>query len=241
MSRFPVAFPLPAFASRSSDARRGIGPSSRSAYRARPEARPDLDGVTAFRTHELRPGWVPSIPRGRRCSSRPRDVLLTGACRSPSGQSFHPAPASHLRGSLYEASTRVHAIDPSGLPLACGRPDGTGRPWAFPRASHPADQEPTTHAEVGTGHRARTWNYALNITSSILQSGSSLVSCDLASHRPKQASRVGQCHARSRVEAVVAQRIRQPATLLLLGMKRASKLSVVPGDRATQRGGVNGA
>jgi hypothetical protein len=36
---------------------------------------PDLDGVTAFRTHELRPGWVPPIPRGRRCSSRPRDVL----------------------------------------------------------------------------------------------------------------------------------------------------------------------
>ena len=31
---------------------------------------PDLDGVTAFRTHELRPGWVPSKPRGRRCSSR---------------------------------------------------------------------------------------------------------------------------------------------------------------------------
>jgi hypothetical protein len=33
-------------------------------------SRPDPDGVTAFRTHELRPGWVPSIPRGRRCSSR---------------------------------------------------------------------------------------------------------------------------------------------------------------------------
>jgi hypothetical protein len=30
--------------------------------------RPDPDGVTAFRTHELRPGWVPSLPRGRRCS-----------------------------------------------------------------------------------------------------------------------------------------------------------------------------
>lgn len=39
------------------------------------ESRPDLDGVTAFRTSELRPGWVPPLPRGRRCSSRPRDVL----------------------------------------------------------------------------------------------------------------------------------------------------------------------
>jgi len=66
-SRFPVAFPLPAFASRSSDSRRGIGLSSRSAYRA--TFRPDLDGVTAFRTHELRPGWVPPIPRGQWCSS----------------------------------------------------------------------------------------------------------------------------------------------------------------------------
>ena len=44
-------------------------------------SRPDPDGVTAFRTHELRPGWVPSLPRGRRCSSRPPRRLLTGACR----------------------------------------------------------------------------------------------------------------------------------------------------------------
>jgi len=70
MSRFPVAFPPPAFASRSSDTRRGVGRSSRSAYRHRRTP----NGVTAFRTHELRPGWVPSIPRGRRCSSRPRGL-----------------------------------------------------------------------------------------------------------------------------------------------------------------------
>ena len=38
-SRFPVAFPLPAFASRSSDSRQGIGLSLRSAYRARPSTR----------------------------------------------------------------------------------------------------------------------------------------------------------------------------------------------------------
>jgi hypothetical protein len=36
LSRFPVAFPLPAFASRPSDSRRGTGPSSRSAYRTSP-------------------------------------------------------------------------------------------------------------------------------------------------------------------------------------------------------------
>jgi hypothetical protein len=31
--------------------------------------------------------------------------------------------------SLNEASTRVQAIRPSDLPLACDNPDGTGRPW----------------------------------------------------------------------------------------------------------------
>jgi len=36
-----------------------------------------------------------------------------------------------------------------------------------PQASHPADQEPTTHARVGTGHRTRTWNYTLNSHQSI--------------------------------------------------------------------------
>jgi hypothetical protein len=37
---------------------------------------------------------------------------------------------------------------------------------------------------AGTGPRARTWNYTLNITSADPPIGSSLVSCDLASHRP---------------------------------------------------------
>ena len=117
MSRFPAAFRLPAFAFRSSDSRRGVGPSSRSAYRPRP----DRDGVTTFRTHELRPGWVPSVPRGRRYSSR-------------STKALQPAPAASLRlvptprnsipscgAELDEASSRVQAIHPSGLPLACGR------------------------------------------------------------------------------------------------------------------------
>ncbi len=83
------------FASRSSDTRRGIPPSSRSAYR--PNG-PDPDGVTAFRTHEQRPGWVLSRPRGRRCSSRPSHVLDR---RLPlyRGQSLHPAPTSIARGS----------------------------------------------------------------------------------------------------------------------------------------------
>jgi hypothetical protein len=42
---------------------------------SRPDLSPDLDGVSAFRTYELRPGWAPSVPRGRRCSPRPRPLL----------------------------------------------------------------------------------------------------------------------------------------------------------------------
>jgi hypothetical protein len=113
------------------------------------------------------------------------------------GQSLHPRSNIPSReAAFYEASTRVQAIRPSGRPLACGHPDGTGRPRAFPRAPHPADQEPTTHARVGTGHRARTWNYALNITSVDPPIGSSLTTCDLASHAIKRNSAPGGLWAR---------------------------------------------
>ena len=62
-----------------------------------PDLGPDLDGVTTFRTRELQPGWVPSLPRGRRCSSRPSS-LLDRRLPLRNGQSLHPAPASHLAG-----------------------------------------------------------------------------------------------------------------------------------------------
>jgi len=107
-----------------------------------PAQTPDLDGVTAFRTHERQPGWVPSIPRGRRCSPRP--IALTGPhLPHRNGASLYPTPASHPAGLLlHEASTRVQAIHPSGLPLARSSPGGTGAASAFPRASNPADEEP---------------------------------------------------------------------------------------------------
>jgi hypothetical protein len=62
---FPAAFRLPALASWSSFARWGAGPSSRSAYRSL-NLGPDPNGVVTLRTHEMRPGWVPSVPRGLR-------------------------------------------------------------------------------------------------------------------------------------------------------------------------------
>jgi hypothetical protein len=71
ISRFPVAFPPPAF--RFSVIRFPLG--GWAFLTVGLPASPDPDGVTAFPTHELRPGWVPSIPRGRRCSSRLRGLL----------------------------------------------------------------------------------------------------------------------------------------------------------------------
>ena len=124
-----------------------------------PDTGPDPDGVTTFRTHELRSGWAPSVPRGQRCS--PRTGPLPGR-RLPhrNGKSLHPAPASHRAGpALNETSTKGSHCSPVRPSLACGRPDGTGRPRAFPGLRTPPTRSRTTHARAGTGHRARTWNY----------------------------------------------------------------------------------
>ena len=146
-----------------------------------------------------------------------------------SGQSLHPAALPIGQGSHNEASTRVHAIRPSGLPLACGRPDGTGRPWAQPRASHPADQEPD--------NARRGWGQAIEhgpgttaqLTSVDLQSGSSLNACDLASHgdvwitRPADLGRVlrraGKRPPRGEL-TIASVRGARLTTILLLGARR---------------------
>jgi hypothetical protein len=67
--------------------------------------RPDPDGVSTFHTCEIRPGWVPPLPRGRRCSSRP-DAVPGRRLPLRSGQSLHPATASHQRGSAITGHQR---------------------------------------------------------------------------------------------------------------------------------------
>jgi hypothetical protein len=136
MSRFPAAFRPPAFASRS------------------PCSRPDL-GLPHGRLtgHHLAPG-----PGRGYCVSHLRDTTGVGAPSTPgtavllpAGCRARPAPAAPQRPvpaprtcippaglRNYGASTGVHAIHPSGLPLTCGPPDETGGPWAFPCAPHPA-------------------------------------------------------------------------------------------------------
>jgi hypothetical protein len=45
--------------------------------------------VTTFCTYEIRPGWVPPRPRGRRCSPG-RMTCPTGACRFPAASPYTP-------------------------------------------------------------------------------------------------------------------------------------------------------
>jgi hypothetical protein len=97
---------------------------------------PDPIGVPRSTRTRLRPGWVPSLPRGRRCSHG-RQPCPGRRLPLHNGQSLHPGPhpisglriTRHQRG--FTAFTRP--VFPS--PVA---PGWNGRPWAFPRASHPA-------------------------------------------------------------------------------------------------------
>ncbi len=120
--------------------------------------RPDPDGVAPFRTHELRPDWVPSEPRGQRCSSRPRR-LPVGRRPHPSSQSLHPAALPTDRGRITRHQRGFTQFTRPVFPSPVTARMEQAALGLEPRASHPADQEPTTHARVGTGHRARTWNY----------------------------------------------------------------------------------
>ena len=118
------------------------------------------------------------IPTGRRARPAP------AASQRPVLSS--PPPAICRRGPLNEASTRVQAIQPSGLPLAW-RPQTEREPLGlFPELRTPPTRSRTTHVEEGTGHQARTWNYTLNITSVDPPIVRSLTTCDLASHRLKE-------------------------------------------------------
>jgi hypothetical protein len=142
----------------SSCSRPGTGPSSRLADRA-PNARTRTGFPRSAPSRYDRSGCLLDPGDGgallARCRARPapaasqRPVPAPRTCIPPAG----------LRN--YGASTRVHAIHPSGLPLTCGPPDGTGDPWAYPCAPHPAVTGGARQG--GAGPRARARNYATDI------------------------------------------------------------------------------
>ena len=152
MSRCPVAVRLPAFASWSSFARPGTGPPSRSAYRRRSSSMPDLDGIVTFRTHETRPGRVPSIPRGPRCP-HDRKASPAAARRITTAKSLNPGPTNHHPGTLITRhQPRVHTVvHPSGLPLTCGPRMEQGTLGLLAELHTPL--LPAAHVGTGTGTR----------------------------------------------------------------------------------------
>ena len=94
---FLLPFDLPAFASRVILSRRGVGPSSRSAYRTRRRAR-TLTGFPRSTHASYGRGGCLLYPEGG--GAHPADKKSpTGACRSSTAQPLHPAPTTHQRGS----------------------------------------------------------------------------------------------------------------------------------------------
>jgi hypothetical protein len=151
MSRFPVAFRPPAFASRSSDTRRGIRPSSRSA--SQPNGWTST-GLPRSAHMSCDRGGCPSIPRGRRCSPRTGDRAqpAPAASQRPVPKTTTPTLPS-AAAPLDEASTRVQAIHPPGLPLARHHPDGTSSGFGFPPSFAPR--------RPGAERRTSRWGQAI--------------------------------------------------------------------------------
>jgi hypothetical protein len=161
-SWFPAAFRPPAFASRSSVSRRGIGRSLRSAYRT--TVRTSTGFPRSTRTSCDRGGCL-LYPGDGRCSSRLGD-LPSQRLPLHRGKSLHPAQATHQAGlPITRHQRRFTQFTRPVCPSPVTRRMERHGPWAFPRASHPTSQRPVTHVGAGPGHRARAWNYALNITS----------------------------------------------------------------------------
>jgi hypothetical protein len=91
-----------------------------------------------------------------------------GACRSTAASPSTPLRHPTLRGS---ASRGINEGSSNSPVRSSPRPQPPG--WSgqslglSPGLRTPPTRSRTTHAEVGTGHRARTWNYTLNSHQSI--------------------------------------------------------------------------
>ena len=111
--------------------------------------RPDPDGVSTFRTAEIRPARVPSLPRGHGAptSGWRSSAAVAGSQR----QALPPALRPISGGYHHEASTKVSlALTRPVFPLPVA-PVWGGRPWAFPLMLR-TPPLPATHVRVGTDH-----------------------------------------------------------------------------------------
>jgi len=134
---------------------------------------------STFRTYELRPGRVPSLPRGRRCSHG-RSRVSGRRLPHPSGNVPAPRPNIHHPGlNLTRNHRGFTAFTRPVFPWPVV-PGWNGHPWASPRSSAPRRYQRRTSGRgqalsTGLGLRSRHHRSTLLPTSP-------LVSCDLVSH-----------------------------------------------------------
>jgi hypothetical protein len=122
---------------------------------------------------------VDELTRGRRCSPRPTTIIGLRLSHH-SDLSLRPATTTHPCGAPHhEPSTRVQAIHPSGLPLACD-PRMEQELLGFPPSFAPRPHRRRTSGQ-GQADRARTRNqhYGISRTSNL---AGLLDAYDLASH-----------------------------------------------------------
>jgi hypothetical protein len=159
----------------SSDSRCGVGPSSRSAYRP-PTWRRTPTGYHVLHVRDTTGMGAPSTP-GTAVFSRPDD-LPDRRLPLPSGQSLHPAGASHRRGSSLRGINGGSRDSPVRSAPRLQSPDGTGTLGLSPELRTPP--LPAAHVRAGPGseHAPGTTQ---PISTSALQSASSLATCSLVS------------------------------------------------------------
>jgi hypothetical protein len=186
LSWFPAAFRPPAFASRSSCARPAIGVPYGRPTEPRTGARSGTGLPCSAHTRRDRDG-CPLYPRDD--GAHPEPERLPGR-RLPPSQTARPClspPATHhtrVRFTRHQQGFTQFTRPVFPSPVAARME--TSRPWALPRASHPAitrnarrgGDRPTEHVPGTTAQ----------LTSVDLQSSSSLNVCDLTSHVAKRAS-----------------------------------------------------
>ena len=165
--------------------RRGVRPSSRSAYRATSARTPTGFPRSTCTRHDrggcpLYPGAAvftrPAMPPGRRLP------LLNGQPCTPAQHPIRPGL------TIDEASSGVHSRSPVRSSPRLWPPDGTGVLGLSPELRTPP--LPATHVKAGTGHRTLTRDYVIDITAD-LQSQRATCTCDLVSHHPQDALLTG--------------------------------------------------